>query len=129
MGKHLSVEEKLNATKEMEEIKAKIPQLRLKRGQLKYLYRRQYSERVKAEYQSRIEEISREICGLLLRKRKLNNFLRNTKDSKYGGNYSKHGVCYRLFKKKSRELTIEETREYDRFMRERAKKKENGKKK
>ena len=124
MGKHLSVEEKLNAPKEMEKIKAKIPQLRLERGKLKYLSRRQYSEPVRAKYKIRIDEINQEIYKLLLRKTQLDNFLRNKKDSKYGGNYSKGGVCYKLFKKKKSELTIEEARKYDRFMRAKARAKE-----
>ena len=117
MGKHLSVEEKLNAPKEMEEIKAKIPQLRLERGQLKYLSRKKYGKSVKAEYQSRIEEINQEIHLLNLKKAKLDNFLRSTKKSKYEGNFYKSSVCYTIFGKKRSELTIEEGRIYDKVMR------------
>lgn len=120
MGKHLSVKEKINAPKEMEKIKAKIPQLRLERGQLKYLLKRKYSESVRAEYQGRIAEINQEIKTLMLRKMQLDNFLSNIKISKYGGNHYKDSICYKLFKKKRSELTIEEAREYDRYMRAKA---------
>ena len=39
MGKHLSVEEKLNASKELEEIRVRMSELRFERGKLKYLSR------------------------------------------------------------------------------------------
>lgn len=131
MGKHLSVEEKLNAPKEMEEIKAKIPQLRLERGKLKYLVRRKYSDGLKDEYESRIKEINDEMRLLNSKKVKLDNYLRNTKKSKYEGNYSRESVCYKVFGKKRSELSQEESRIYDRVMRELriAKEKKNAKKK
>ena len=131
MGKHLSVEEKLNAPKEMDRIKAKLPQLRRERGQLKYLLARKYSDPVRADYEARLEQINQEMKDLKLKKLKLEYFLCNVKNSPYGGNFYKESVCHKVFGKKRSELSQEEARIYDRVMRELriARGKKNAKKK
>lgn len=127
MGKHLSVEEKLNAPKEMELIKAKLPQLRLERGQLKYLIRRKYGAAVKGQYEARIEQIGKEMKELQLRKLKLDYYLSNVKNSKYGGNCYKGSMCYKLFGKKRVDLSKEEARVYDTTMKRIRRGKDNAK--
>jgi hypothetical protein len=83
MGKHLGVEEKLNAENELKENRAKIKLLQ------------------------------KEINGLKYRNKKLLYYLENRKNSKYKGLYSADGLCYKLYGKKASEMTREERREYD----------------
>ena len=107
MGKHLSIEEKLNAGNEYEENLKKIKQI--KDGVSKVQ-----------------EEAKKQILRLKARNRKLKIFLDHSKKSKYGGIYAINGVCYKLFGKKRSELTNEEETEYNKIMKERCR---NNKKK
>ena len=83
MGKHLTVKEKLNAENELRENRAKIKELRNQINAIKY------------------------------RNKKLENYLERRKASKYNGLFSQDGLCYKLYGKKSREMTTEEKREYE----------------
>lgn len=83
MGKHLTIEEKLNAENELKENRAKIKLLQ------------------------------QEINGLKYRNKKLLYYLENRKNSKYKGLFSENGLCYKLYGKKAIEMTVEERREYD----------------
>lgn len=84
MTKHLTIKEKLNAEKELE------------------------------KNTNRIKELRNEIHEINKRNRRLRNHLYSRKHSKHSSMYGINGVCYKLFGKKSCELTIEERREYDR---------------
>ena len=129
MGKHLSVEEKLNAAEELRTIKAKVLELRLERGRLKYFLKNKYSEPKRAEFEARIVEINQEICELQLRNGKLVRYLYNAKKSKYQGLHSVNGVCFKLFGKKRSELTDKEKSEYNKFMKKRSNEKKKAKEK
>lgn len=83
MGKHLTVQEKLNAENELKENRAKIKELRNQINAIKY------------------------------RNKKLENYLELRRHSKYNGLFSQNGLCYQLYNKKASELTIEERREYN----------------
>lgn len=84
MGKHLTIEEKHNASNELLENRAKIKELREQINALKY------------------------------RNKRLENYLHNVKHiSKYNGLYYESGEMYKLFGKKKSELTKEELRQYN----------------
>lgn len=126
MGKHLSIEEKSNATEEVAQIKAKIRELRHERKHLRYLLKLKCSAECKAEYEGRINAIDEELEVLRARRTKLDYFIESKRKSPYGGMFYKQGVCYKMFGKKKSELTPKENTEYSRVMKEksRAKKKE-----
>jgi hypothetical protein len=84
MGKHLTIEEKHNASKELEENREKIKALREQINALKY------------------------------RNKRLENYLHNVKHiSQYGGLFYENGDMYKQFGKKKSDLTVEELREYN----------------
>lgn len=93
MGKHLTLEEKLNAENELKENRFIMSWLRQQMANFKY------------------------------RNKKLENYLKQRKYSKYNGIYGIDGGCYKMFGKKFRELTVEERREYHKEMRVRRKQK------
>lgn len=101
MGKHLSVEEKLNAQNEYSENLKKIEMLKL-------------------EYIEKEKENKIKIKELQLRNRKLKTFLENRKKSPYGGLYPLNGICYKMFGKKREDLTPKEATEYTRAMKQRS---------
>lgn len=117
MGKHLSIEEKLNAPEEFAQLKIKLAELRLERGQLKYSLRQKYCEPFKEQLGARLVEVNQKIHSLTLRKTKLEYFLEAKKKSKYDGLHAAQGVCYKMFGKKARDMSIEEKRQYERVMR------------
>lgn len=120
MGKHLTIEEKLNAPVELQQIKAKLPELRLERSRLKYFLRNKYSEPYRVEFEARIKGISEEISYLLSRRKRLVHFLSFCKNDKRRGMKAKDGVCYRLFGKKRSELTPKEVTEYTRVIKQKS---------
>ena len=85
MGKHLTIEEKLNAENELKENRLVMKWLRQRINEIKY------------------------------RNSKLENYLVNKKNSKHEGLYGIDGSCYKLFGKKFRDLTVEQRREYHRI--------------
>ena len=85
MGKHLSIEEKLNAENELKENMAKIKELR------------------------------NEIKKINYRNGRLRNYLAFKNRSKHQGMFGIDGICYKMFGKKSCELTVEERRKYDNY--------------
>ena len=70
MGKHLTIEEKLNAENELKENRLVMKWLRQRINEIKY------------------------------RNSKLENYLGNKKNSKYEGLYGIEGSCYKMFGKK-----------------------------
>ena len=93
MGKHLSIEEKLNAENELKENSFKIKQLREEINALKY------------------------------RNKKLTYFLEASRKSKHKGLYGIDGTCYKMFSKRYRELNVEEEREYNKIMKRKSRQK------
>ena len=94
MGKHLTIEEKMNAENE----------LKMNRNFIKLL-------------RQQINEIKK-------RNAKLENFLDHKKYSEHCGMYGIDGLCYKLYGKKASELNQREKREYEaiaRVLRERRK--------
>jgi hypothetical protein len=85
MGKHLSIEEKLNAETEFAENKEKIKELKAQIKTLKY------------------------------RNERLLDCIYYKHRSKYQGLYGINGLCYALFKKRCRELDPDERRMYNRI--------------
>lgn len=83
MTKHLTIKEKLNAEKELE------------------------------KNINRIKELRNEIHEINKRNRRLRNHLYSRKRSKHNSMYGIDGVCYKLFRKKACELSVEERRKYD----------------
>lgn len=85
MGKHLTIEEKHNAKNELIENRDKIKQLR------------------------------EQINVLKRRNDKLLYYLNYAKRSKYEGMAAEQGFCYQKYGKKKSELTLKETREYNKL--------------
>ena len=84
MGKHLTIEEKLNAENELKENRLIMKWLREQLNAFKY------------------------------RNARLTNYLEYKDKSKHEGLYGIDGSCYKMFGKKFRDLTVEEKREYHR---------------
>ena len=131
MGKHMTIEERLNAQNEFDEIKAKLPKLRVQKNNLKYLMALKSSASKKAEYLAKINELSEQIDTLSKRRRKLCAFLKDRQKSKYNGLFRLQTESYKLLGKSRADFTREDWRIYDRYMHRlrREKEKENAKKK
>ena len=94
MGKHLTVEEKLNAENELKFNKQLIKLLR------------------------------EQIRNLQCRNEKLKYCIQHKNYNKHCGLYGVNSICYKLYGKKASELTVKERREYDaiaKLLRERKK--------
>ena len=87
MGKHLTIEEKLNADNELQQNRIIMKWLRKQLNAFKY------------------------------RNHKLENYLHHKNKSKHNGLYGINGSCYTMFGKKFKDLTIEERRAYHQEMR------------
>ena len=83
MGKHLTIEEKLNAENEVKENLEKI------------------------------KELKNEIHKIKRRNERLRNHIYFKTRSKHNGLYGIDGVCYKMFGKKRSDLTVQERRMYD----------------
>jgi chorismate mutase len=116
MGRNLSLEEKLNAQNEFYKIKEKTPILRQKRRNLKCLMKlKSYAER-EAEFQAKIDKISKELQDLSKRRKKLCDFINYQKKSKHNGLYILESESYKLLGKSRTDFTREDWRVYDRHM-------------
>ena len=85
MGKHLTIQEKLNAPVEFQENK------------------------------QRIAELYKEIAILRYRQERLRCFLEKSKFSKHKGLYGINGFCYKKFEKRVNDLTPAQRRKYNRI--------------
>ena len=83
MTKHLTIPEKLNAENELKDNVAKIKALR---NEIKLLNRRN---------------------------QRLRNHLYSRYRSKHNGMFGIDGLCFKMFEKKAKDLTVEERRQYD----------------
>lgn len=110
MGKHLSVDEKLNAKNEYLNNLDIIDDIKMEIKNSKNI---EYNQMLKTE----IKEIRK-------RNKKLLNHIYSSRYSKHSGLYGINGICYTMFGKKTCELTKEERTEYNKVMkaRQRAKK-------
>jgi hypothetical protein len=109
MGKHLSINEKLNAQNEL--IK--------NRKEILYL-RKEIKDLVN---NIKKEELVLKIQTLKNRNKKLKNHILYSKKSVHNGKYGINGICYNLFGKKTCELNKEELSIYNKIMKERSRKK------
>ena len=78
MGKHLTIEEKVNAVE------------------------------LKAELEKKIKDMRAEIKGLMYKKHRLTEYIRYSKTSKYAGKYFRETFCYKKFGKQWNELSEKE---------------------
>lgn len=85
MGKHLTIQEKLNAKTEFEQNKEKI------------------------------KELLKTVNDLRYRNNKLRKFIYNSKRSRHNGLCYENGYCYQKYGKEVRRLNNEELKEYNRI--------------
>lgn len=105
MGKHLSVEEKLNAENEYVQNLEIIYDIKDKIRETKdFAY--------KQELWVKVKEIRK-------RNKKLLNHIYSRRHSKHNSMYGINGICYNMFGKKACELKKEELREYNKIMKAR----------
>ena len=123
MAKHLSVEEKINAEEEFKRNKEEITYLRKHRKSLIYLSQRKRFANNKDNLLRGAEESMEKIRQLQTRNKKLQSVIYWRSKSPYKGLFSARGECYKMFGKTKSELTVEECREYDKFMRAKLRKK------
>lgn len=88
MGKHLTIEEKKNAEKEV------------------------------AENRRAIKELKQKIYCLKARNKRLLNHIYTKNKSKYGGLYAQNSVCQAIFGMAFRSLSPEQKKEYYKIMKE-----------
>ena len=105
MGKHLSVEEKLNAENEYAQ-----------NLEIIYDIKDEIRESKDKAYK---QELWAEVRELRKRNDKLRNHIYARKHSKHNGMYGINGICYTMFGKKACELNKEERSEYNKVMKAR----------